>query len=97
MSIKNLLRRWLLSEPATAPRISFDKAVTLAQDPSDLHFTNGSRNQITIVTVQNGYLVSFGIYNPNPHGPDWQYVARVVPEGEDVMEAVKHLWITRKL
>ena len=46
-------------------------------------------SRLVIARAVNGYVLQIGKYKPNPHGPDWTYTNYVVPEGEDITDAIK--------
>jgi hypothetical protein len=47
--------------------------------------------------AMNGRVLEVQTYTPNPHGPDWKSEFFLVPEGENLSEAVTMLLIAKNI
>lgn len=45
--------------------------------------------RVNITKALNGHIVHVLTHKPNPYGPDWTGDVMVVPEGQDIIEAIK--------
>lgn len=81
------LRNWLTREPQKqtsllAKAIAADsQGVEGADEAAEFRFSIGR--------AINGKIVTISKFKRNPHGPDWTHQLYLVPEGEDLMDAVK--------
>lgn len=81
MSIKRWLRRWLHSDDS-----GIQLANTAVASPADELPT---AYRINVTRALNGHIVHVLTHKSNPYGPDWTGDVTVVPEGGDLMEAIK--------
>lgn len=77
--LRKTIRNWL-SYSAPDP---IKGAPALEETPENV------LSRLVIVRAVNGYVLQIGKYKPNPHGPDWTFASYVVPEGEDITDAIK--------
>lgn len=47
--------------------------------------------RIGILKAMNGRVLEVSTYKPNPHGPDWSSEMFIVPEGQNLSEALTML------
>lgn len=77
--LRKTIRNWLSQSVSDAPQ----GAPALEEDPENV------LSRLVISRAVNGYVIQIGKYKPNPHGPDWTFTSYVVPEGEDMTDAIK--------
>lgn len=86
MSIRNVIRRWLLG-PDPSQICSQDKVLGAA-------YGSGPRPdvpatvRVEVMEAVNGRVLNVGVYKPNPHGPDWTFTLYVVRDGEALPDAI---------
>lgn len=62
-----------------------DKPISVASPADELP----TAYRINITRALNGHIVHVLTHKSNPYGPDWTGDVTVVPEGADLMEAIK--------
>lgn len=80
--MKRTIRRWLLRllNEGDAPKL---------ETANTFDAVDQSTARIHINKAMNGHIVQILTYKHNPHGPDWTGDLILVPEGADLMEAIK--------
>ena len=84
MGIRTWLRKWL-ADDRDAPQAR--EILSGSEPPVELDVKNAMR--LTVGSAINGHVIQIGRFKPNPHGPDWTYDTYLVPEGTDMVEALK--------
>jgi hypothetical protein len=82
MGIRNWLRELILGVDKPARPIAVGH-----EQPVELDAKAATR--FTIARAINGHVIQIGRFKPNPHGPDWTHDMYLVPDGADMMEAIK--------
>jgi hypothetical protein len=81
--MKLALRRWLLrllnEGLPEAPKLATTSPLDVDQSTARIHINK----------AMNGHIVQVLTYKHNPHGPDWTGDLILVPDGADLMEAIK--------
>lgn len=86
--VKRKLRQWL-HHP--------DDNILLAATDTPKAVADGANTmRIAVNKVIGGYVLVVESYKPNRHGPDWTGETMIVPDGKDLMDAIKTL-ITMKM
>ncbi len=86
--VKRKLRQWL-QHP--------DDSIAFAAPEGPKTVADGANTmRINVNKVIGGYVIMVESYKPNRHGPDWTGETMIVPDGKDLMDAIKTL-ITMKM
>lgn len=80
MSIKGMIRRWLLNTPAES-----SKGISIATSADELP----TSYRINVTKALNGHVIQVLTHKSNAYGPDWTGDVLVVPEGGDIIDAIK--------
>ena len=83
MGLRTWLVNWLVKGQAP-----INKLRDLAPAPLG-EIDESKAMRFTIVKSINGHMIQIGRYKPNPHGPDWTYDTYLVPEGTDMVDAIR--------
>lgn len=92
--MRNTLRKfikWVMREDGGIRELN-----AVAAHAADRVVTTGSI-QFTINKAENGHVITFSRYRPNPHGPDWTNQLYVVPTGTDLFESLRVCAVTLEL
>ena len=87
MRSRTWLRNWLRNWLSVGPTQGLLPRAVLDSPPSEIDESKATR--FTIVKAINGHMIQIARYKPNPHGPDWTYDTYLVPEGTDMMDAIR--------
>ena len=83
MNLRKWLRDWLFASEEIAlpeaPKLGTANPLDVDQGTARVHINK----------AMNGYIVQVLTYKHNPHGPDWTGEIVLVPEGADLMEAIR--------
>ena len=82
MKLRKWLRDWLFASEeieVAQPKLGTANAIDVDQGTARIHINK----------AMNGYIVQVLTYKHNPHGPDWTGDIVLVPEGADLMEAIR--------
>lgn len=79
--LRKLLHKWL----------RINETIAFANQPVSVSTERPDTMRININKAINGYVLTVETYKPNRHGPDWTGETMVVPEGQDLMDAIKTL------
>lgn len=85
--LKRAVRNWLRDdeiEIASPPLVARD-------DPSTEPFS------LSVSNALNGKVIQIRTYQPQARGPDWKHEYYIVPEGENLTEAVAILLMAKNL
>ena len=63
----------------------WDKPIAVSTPADELP----SNYRINVTKAMNGHVVQVMTHKPNPYGPDWTGDVLVVPEGGDLIDAIK--------
>lgn len=83
MSIKNVIRRWLLG-----PFNSLGGDNPVCAGSSGPRPDVPATVRVEVMEAVNGRVLNVGVYKPNPHGPDWTHHLYVVRDGEALPDAI---------
>ena len=81
------LRTWLVNWLVKGQTPNIKMGALASAPPGEFDETKATR--LTIVKAINGHMIQIGRYKPSPHGPDWTYDTYLVPEGTDMMDAIR--------
>lgn len=83
MGLRTWLVNWLVKGQAP------NKKMIDLESAQPIEFDELKAMRFTIVKAINGHMIQIGRYKPNPHGPDWKFDTYLVPEGTDMVDAIK--------
>lgn len=94
MSLRSLIRNWLLNESVPSPK-DIQKRAVIARADDQLEGANASMRRFEIIDAINGRIIKMGVYKPNPHGPDWAFMLYVLNRDESVADAINTLMVLK--
>jgi hypothetical protein len=84
-------RRWIAKG-------AMNDAVLATAGPPDIERTRQSGDfRIAVQNAMNGKVLEISTYKPNQRGPDWTTELFVVPEGENLKDALTMLLLLKGL
>lgn len=86
MSIKDLIRRWLLDDDRKVDRRHSEQPQLAVSDGPSVHSVNRT---FIITEAMNGTYITFQKRKYNPHGPDeFRHEVYLVQPGESLVDAI---------
>lgn len=81
--LRRFLHKWL----------RINETIAFANQPVAVNVSSEKPDsiRININKAINGHVLILETYKPNRHGPDWTSETMVVPQGDDLMDAIKTL------
>lgn len=70
-----------MSRTPEAPLKSAVVGADVAEENSEFRFS--------VSSAINGKVITIGKFKRNPHGPDWTHQLYIVPEGGDLIDALR--------
>lgn len=86
--LKRAVRNWLREDEIS---VGMSRPVISPDDPNNEPFS------LSVSNALNGKVIQIRTYQPQARGPDWRHEFYIVPEGENLTEAVAILLMAKNL
>jgi hypothetical protein len=93
MSIKQAIRKWLMSEDSKA----LGPEAPMASSRLDVSDDQSDQTSFTVLRAVNGRIIKVSTYKPNPRGPDWTHELYIVKDDEKIPDVIARIMAIKAL